>query len=128
MNFKHEIILEYIKDDLDEINDILNEGDFTHYTEFINEIHHQLFNEYNYVNSYKEAMRWIGKDADVLINMQIFVKNHEIDNYGEPQTDITQLAKLVNSYVYIKGEEILNEKPMTDLLTKLYRSIDRQTN
>jgi hypothetical protein len=38
-----------------------------------------------------------------------FVRDYEQDNFGQVTTDLTSPEKLVNMYVYIIGEEIVNE-------------------
>ncbi len=38
-----------------------------------------------------------------------FIKDYEQDHFGEVSTDFTQPEKVVNMYVYIIGQELVNE-------------------
>ena len=38
-----------------------------------------------------------------------FVRNYEVDNFGELHTDLSSPERLVNMYVYIIGEEVVAE-------------------
>jgi len=38
-----------------------------------------------------------------------FIKDYEMDNFGEVTTDFSDPEKVVNMYVYIIGEDIVHE-------------------
>ena len=71
-----------------------------------NDLHYEIFNtDYYIIGTYK-AKQWLGDKALDIIR---FIKDYEMDNFGELFTDITEPEKIVNMYVYIIGEEIVND-------------------
>ena len=69
------------------------------------ELHNEIFNtDYYIIGTYK-AKKWLG---DMAFNIIGFIKEYEEDNFGEVFTDLSDPAKVVNMYVYIIGEEIIN--------------------
>ena len=83
--------LEYDKDYLD--NDI-------------SEIHHDLFNtDYYIIGTYK-AKKWLG---DMAFDVIGDIKQYEEDEFGESYTDLSDAEKVVNMWVYIVGESILED-------------------
>ena len=72
-----------------------------------NELHHEIFNtDYYIIGTYK-AKEWLGNKAFDIIG---FIKDYENDNFGEVYTDLSDAEKVVNMYVYIIGEELINNK------------------
>tara|TARA_A100001201_G_scaffold2475_2_gene6253 strand:- start:14725 stop:15111 length:387 start_codon:yes stop_codon:yes gene_type:complete len=73
------------------------------------DLHHYIFNEEMYIIGHYNARKWIKKhDLDVF-DLIHDVQEYEKEHFGELTTDISSPEKLVNMYVYIEGEEILNE-------------------
>ena len=69
------------------------------------ELHNEIFNtDYYIIGTYK-AKKWLG---DMAFNIIGFIKEYEEDNFGEVFTDLSDPEKVVNMYVYIIGEEIIN--------------------
>ena len=69
------------------------------------ELHNEIFNtDYYIIGTYK-AKKWLGDMAFDIIG---FIKEYEEDNFGEVFTDLSDPEKVVNMYVYIIGEEIIN--------------------
>ena len=69
------------------------------------ELHNEIFNtDYYIIGTYK-AKKWLGDMAFDIIG---FIKEYEEDNFGEVFTDLSDAEKVVNMYVYIIGEEIIN--------------------
>ena len=102
MEYKKEEIKEYIKDTLKEC--------YEYDKEFLNadihDIHHDLFNtDYYIIGTYK-AKNWLGDKAFDVIG---YIKDYETDNFGEVTTDLSSSESVVNMYVYIIGEELLEE-------------------
>ena len=101
MNYKKEEIQEHFNDRIKEYdwNAILklkNDGD----------LHHEVFNtDYYIIGTYK-AKEWLGSKAFDIIG---FIKDYEMDNFGEVYTDLSNVEKVVNMYVYILGEEVVND-------------------
>ena len=71
-----------------------------------NELHNEIFNTDYYVVGTYEAKKWLGDKAFDIIGE---IKEYEIDNFGEVNTDLADPEKVVNMYVYIVGEELINE-------------------
>ena len=101
MNYKKQEIKEYLEDSLKDydkskIIELVKEG----------ELHHEIFNtDYYIIGTYK-AKKWLGDYAFDVIG---FIKEYEQDNFGECYTDLSNVEKVVNMYVYIIGEELVNE-------------------
>ena len=104
MNYKKEEIKAYAleqiqelkKFDIEEFNQLVQDG----------ELHNRLFNEDYYIIGTFEAKEWLQNEVFEIME---YVKDYEIDHFGESHTELTNPEKLVNTYVYILGEEILGE-------------------
>ena len=73
------------------------------------EIHQRLFNEDYYIIGRYEAEQWLSNTAEGIFNCIETVKEYEQDNFGEVNTDLSEPEHVVNMYVYILGEEILQD-------------------
>lgn len=99
--YKFEEIKSYA---LDYISD--NEIKLEDFTEDQNELHNMIYNEDYYIIGTYKAKEWLGQLAfDIMED----VKNYELNHFGESYTDITKPEKLVNMYVYIVGEVVIDE-------------------
>ena len=106
MNYKYNEIKEYFNDYIKENDSALNDNDF------IDELHHHVFNtDYYIIGTYKAA-QWLGDETFNVIN---FIKEYENDNFGEVYTDFSNPENIVNMYVYIIGESIVSEYKDSDL-------------
>ena len=89
----------------------------SHFNDFINDennkdiiennlddLHHEIFNTDYYIIGRYEATKWLGDQVFNVINI---IKEYENDNFGEVNTDFSEVEKVVNMYVYIIGEEIV---------------------
>ena len=74
----------------------------------ISDIHHQLFNTDYYIIGRYQAKQWLSDNVFEAIDT---IKEYEDDNFGEVTTDFSEPEKVVNMYVYIVGEYILNKLP-----------------
>ena len=72
----------------------------------LDDLHHEIFNTDYYIIGRYEATKWLGDQVFNIINI---IKEYENDNFGEVNTDFSEVEKVVNMYVYIIGEEIVNE-------------------
>ena len=100
MNFKKEEIKEYFDDFIEDNEVSINDNDF------IEDLHHHCFNtDYYIIGTYK-ASQWL---EDQVFNVINFIKDYEMDNFGEVTTDLSDPVKVVNMYAYIIGEEIVND-------------------
>ena len=70
----------------------------------ISELHHEIFNTDYYIIGRYQAKEWLGADAFDCIGA---IQKYEQDNFGESHTDISEPEHVVNMYVYLIGEEIL---------------------
>ena len=92
--YAEEQIKETLKHDKDYLdNDIID-------------IHHDLFNTDYYIIGRYKAERWMKNKVFEIIDV---VKEYEEMNFGELTTDITEQEHLLNMYVYIVGEHILED-------------------
>ena len=70
------------------------------------EVHHECFNNDYYIIGTYKAKQWLG---DKVFDVIEVIKEYEQDNFGQVSTDLSDPEKVVNMYVYIVGEEILQE-------------------
>ena len=106
MNYKYNEIKEYFNDYIKENDSALNDNDF------IDELHHHVFNSDYYIIGTYKATQWLGNETFNIIN---FIKEYENDNFGEVYTDFSNPENIVNMYVYIIGESIVSEYKDSDL-------------
>ena len=100
--YKQEEIESYA---LDSIKERL-EYDKEYLNQDISEIHNDLFNTDYYIIGYYKAEKWLSNNVFKAIEE---IKQYEQDNFGEVTTDFSSSEKVVNMYVYIIGEYILND-------------------
>jgi hypothetical protein len=100
MNYKYNEIKEYFNDYIKENDSLLNDNNF------IDDLHHHVFNTDYYIIGTYQATQWLGNETFNVIN---FIKEYENDNFGEVYTDFSSPENVVNMYVYIIGEDIVSE-------------------
>ena len=70
------------------------------------DLHHEIFNTDYYIIGRYQAKQWMGADAfDCIYEIQ----EYENNNFGRVTTDLSEPERVVNMYVYIIGEEILED-------------------
>lgn len=74
--------------------------------ENIDDLHHDIFNTDYYIIGRYEAKQWLG---DQVFNIIEIIREYEEFNFGSVNTDFSEPEKIVNMYVYIIGEEIVQE-------------------
>jgi len=99
--YKEQEIREYAKERVQDIAEYNPE-----LLEDITELHHEIFNTDYYIIGRYQATQWLGTEAFNCIGI---VKEYEQDNFGEIYTDLSEPERVVNTYAYIVGEQILNE-------------------
>jgi hypothetical protein len=73
------------------------------------DLHNEIFNtDYYIIGRYKAAQWLAALDGGVFCAIGE-IKEYEETNFGKLTTDISDPEKVVNMYVYIKGEEILSQ-------------------
>jgi hypothetical protein len=70
------------------------------------DLHHEIFNTDYYIIGTYDAKQWLGSHAFDVIET---IREYEQDNFGQVSTDFSDPEKVVNMYVYIVGEEVLQE-------------------
>ena len=99
MNYKYDEIKQYF-------DDYIKEQDNDWIDENIDDLHYHAFNTDYYIIGNYQATKWLGDEVFNIIN---FIKDYEIDNFGEVNTDFSSPESVVNMYVYIIGESIVND-------------------
>ncbi len=70
--------------------------------------HHVAFNEDYYIIGYHQAAQWLDDYGMSVWDVIEEVQDYERYNYGETHTDVNA-ESMVNMYVYILGEQIIQE-------------------
>lgn len=102
MDFKKNEIKEYFDDFIKENDNAIKENDRS----FIDDLHHYAFNENYFITDTYKATQWL---EDQTFNVINFIKDYENDNFGKVTTNFSEVKRVVNMYVYIIGEDIVNE-------------------
>ena len=99
MNYKLNEIKEYFDDYIKEQeNDWIDEN--------IDDLHYHAFNTDYYIIGTYQATEWLGNQVFKVID---FIKEYEMNNFGEVHTDFSSPESVVNMYVYILGESIVSD-------------------
>lgn len=102
----------YKKDEIKQhLIDRLNDFDLEDIKNYIdqdnkNDLHHEIFNTDYYIIGRYQAKKWCGDEVFDIIN---YIKEYEMSNFGSVTTDISDPEKVVNMYVYIIGELLIND-------------------
>ena len=99
--------MDYKKQEIKEhFDDFIKDQSKDWIEEHKDDLHHEVFNtDYYIIGTYK-AKQWCGDQVFNIIN---FIKEYENDNFGKVNTDFSNAEKVVNMYVYIIGEEIVQK-------------------
>jgi hypothetical protein len=95
--YKQAEVIEYAKDKLNDLK-----GSNIHGCD----LHHEIFNTDYYIIGTWDAKQWCGSETFNIIEI---IKDYEQDNFGEVNTDLSDPERVVNMYVYIVGEVVLQE-------------------
>jgi len=87
-------------------DDYINDLTDKEIRENIDDLHHDIFNTDYYIVGTYEAKQWLGNQVFNIIEI---IKEYEQFNFGEIHTDFSDPEKIVNMYVYIIGEEIVQD-------------------
>ncbi len=71
------------------------------------DLHHELFNTDYFIIGKYSASRWLESNVGIFEAIDE-IKEYEMDNFGEITTDLSSAEAVCNMYVYIQGEEALN--------------------
>ena len=102
---KRQEIIDFAKERIQEIYDH-NPEKLTTELPDLYDLHHEIFNTDYYIIGRYQAKEWLGSDAfDCIYDIQ----EYENDHFGQVTTDLSEPEKVVNMYVYVIGEEILED-------------------
>ena len=103
MDYKYAEIEEHFDEWL---NETMKYNGYEWVKDNLDDLHHESFNTDYYIIGTHQAIEWMGSRAFDIIQ---FVKEYEEDNFGECGTDLSDPEKVVNMYVYIIGEQIVQK-------------------
>ena len=100
---KRQEIIDFAKDRIQEIYDY-DQDKVT--VDDVHDLHHEIFNTDYYIIGRYQAKEWLGSDAfDCIYDIQEYENFH----FGKVTTDLSCPEKVANMYVYVVGEEILED-------------------
>ena len=102
---KRQEIIEFAKDRIEEIYDYDKDKVSTELPDLY-DLHHEIFNTDYYIVGRYQAKQWLGADAFDCISE---IQEYENEHFGSVTTDLSEPERVVNMYVYIIGEEILED-------------------
>ena len=102
---KRQEIIEFAKDRIEEIYDYDKDKVSTELPDLY-DLHHEIFNTDYYIVGRYQAKQWLGTDAFDCISE---IQEYENAHFGSVTTDLSEPERVVNMYVYIIGEEILED-------------------
>ena len=100
---KRQEIIDFAKDRIQEIYDY-DQDKVT--LDNVYDLHHEIFNTDYYIIGRYQAKQWLGTNAFDCIGD---IQEYENDNFGQVTTDLSEPERVVNMWVYIIGEEILED-------------------
>lgn len=74
----------------------------------VNEIHNEVFNTDYFIIGRYEAEKWLINNGGIF-NAINTIKEYEQGNFGLVSTDLSEPERVCNMFVYILGEEIIND-------------------
>jgi hypothetical protein len=77
-----------------------------HLEEIGDDLHHECFNTNFYITGRYQAEKWLEGHVFSIINI---VKYYELEYFGECTTNLAEPEQVVNMYVYIVGEHIVQD-------------------
>lgn len=75
---------------------------------YVCDLHHEIFNTDYFLIGFYDCEMWLNNNVGIFQAIET-IKDYEMSNFGSLTTDIFSSEKVCNMYVYIKGDEILNE-------------------
>ena len=101
LQFKRDEITDYARTMVEDIHDCnpdkLND---------VHELHNEIFNSDYYIIGRYQAKQWMGSNAFDCIGA---IQDYEMNHFGEAFTDLSEPERVVNMYVYIVGEQVLED-------------------
>ena len=100
---KRQEIIDFAKERIQEIYDY-DQDKVT--LDNVYDLHHEIFNTDYYIIGRYQAKQWMG---DIAFDCIYDIQQYENDNFGQVTTDLSEPERVVNMWVYIIGEEILED-------------------
>jgi hypothetical protein len=72
------------------------------------DLHNEIFNTDYYIVGRYQSEKWLTENVGIFSAIDS-IKDYEQDNFGQVSTDLSEPEKVVNMFVYIVGELILQE-------------------
>jgi hypothetical protein len=72
------------------------------------DLHNEIFNTDYFIIGRYQSEQWLINNVGIFNAIEI-IKEYEQDNFGTVSTDLSEPEKVVNMFVYIVGELILQE-------------------
>lgn len=88
------------------IIDAINDGELSNTP--VSDIHNKVFNNDYFITGRFYAEKWLIENGGVFCAIGE-IENYELENFGQVDTDLSDPEKVCNMYVYILGEEIIND-------------------
>jgi len=89
----------------------------------LEDLHHEVFNTDYFIIGYYDANKWIEDNFTSTFEAIEIVKEYEVDNFGEFNTEINS-EKIANMLSYICGEYIVSGLGSFDTLDELKTLLD----
>ena len=107
--YKYEELVQYYRE-------YILENGYEWAKEHKDDLHYYTFNENYYIIGTNKAKQWL---ADWVFDVIEIIREYEEDNFGEVHTDFSDPEKIVNMYVYIVGEQIVNDISIDDVFATI---------
>ena len=94
------------------------------------ELHFHAFNEDHYIIGYYNAEQWLERHGVTAWEAIGAVLDWEAEVFGETHltSEDINAEKIVNLYVYIKGEELLSEYDLDQDVSELLKNLEGDLN
>ena len=69
------------------------------------DLHYHIFNTNNYIIGRYQATKWLGEEV---FNVIGYIKEYEENHFGKVSTNLSEPEHIVNMYVYIIGELVVD--------------------
>ena len=110
----------------DYFNDFINDRDDEWIEDNIDNIYNYAFNENYYMIGTYRCEQWLGDQAFKVIAI---IKDYEQDNFGQVDTDLSDPEEVVNMFVYIVGEQVVqNWKEFLNFQEENQKKMDKIIN
>lgn len=89
----------------------------------LEDLHHEVFNTDYFIIGYYDASKWINENFGDTFNAIEIVKDYEVNNFGEMNTEVNS-ESIANMLSYICGEEVIGELGSFDTVEELKELVE----